>query len=509
MYNLPVKKSRVLLTTAIPYVNANPHIGTALGYVQMDVVARTMRASGHEVLYVAGTDENALKNVESAEKAGKSVQKFVDEKAQVFQDLLREYQITNDIFIRTSSPTHSLGCQKLWNLSAKDIYKKSYTGLYCVGCETFYADGDFPDNICTNHNRKLEVVIEENYFFALSKYQSFLEDLLETEKLKIYPSYRRDELLNFVKKGLQDFSISRPTTRMKGWGIPVPDDDSQRMYVWYDALTNYITALGFGTTDESRYKAYWEASDIRCHSIGKDIIKFHGIYWPAMLHSAGLPLPTHLFVNGFITSEGQKISKSLGNVVDPFELVKRHGIAATRYYLSREIPLHDDGDYSETRMTQLYTADLANELGNLISRTCAIAAKDGIKLQIDSASGHLERSGAKSKDPTQPNIVQTAILHTGSLPTDLLYVLPEFDYQSRLVTIWDEIKTINRSFNEYEPWSKSSDERREFMTDVLMKLHLIGHKLMPYMPEVGETIQKVTSGKIAKITPLFPRVASK
>ncbi|MEI7652828.1 MAG: methionine--tRNA ligase [bacterium] len=509
-----MKKSRVLLTTAIPYVNGNPHIGHALGYVQTDVLARSLRASGHEVLFTAGSDENALKNVESAEKAGKSVQEFVDEKVSVFQRLLSEYQITSDIYIRTSSPAHALGCQKLWSLSAKDIYKKSYTGLYCVGCETFYEDGAFPDNICPDHNRKLEIVEEENYFFALSKYQTFLEDLLESGKLTIYPSYRRDELLNFVKKGLQDFSISRPATRVKGWGIPVPGDDSQRMYVWYDALTNYITALGYGSEDESRYKSYWEASDIRCHSIGKDIIKFHGIYWPAMLQSAGLPLPTHLFTNGFITSNGQKMSKTLGNVVDPFALVKDHGIAATRYYLSREIPPHDDGDYSETRMTQLYTADLANELGNLISRTCAIAAKDGIEVASAQSPSHPELVSGSSlgSHPNTTANLHTDVLHTPNLHTDTLhttllnsYVLPEFDYQARLVTLWEQIKTINKSFNEYEPWAKSADERKEFMVDVLAQLNTIGSELIPYMPEIGETIQKVTSGKIAKISPLFPR----
>ena len=470
--------SRILLTTSIPYVNGNPHIGHAFEYVQSDAIARSLRAAGHDVLFTAGTDENALKNVESAQKAGKSTQEFVDEKVAIFQDLLKTYQISNDVFIRTSSPEHARGCQKLWELSKKDIYKKSYTGLYCVGCETFYADGEFPDNTCPHHNRKLEVVVEENYFFALSKYQKFMEDLLESEKLKIFPSYRRDELLNFVKKGLQDFSISRPATRTKGWGIPVPGDATQNMYVWYDALTNYITALGFGG-DESQYKSYWEASDMRIHVIGKDIIKFHGIYWPTMLQSAGLPLPTHLYTHGFITSAGQKMSKTLGNVVDPFELVKKYGLSATRYYLLREIPPHDDGDYSDTRMAQLHTADLANELGNLVSRTCAIAAKDGISTPLivipDPDPG--------SSDP-----------------------LSTINYQLSLISLWEQVKEINKSFNTFEPWAKSASERSAFMLSVLSQLAAIGKSLTPFLPEVGERIVKVTSGKIEKIAPLFPRI---
>ncbi len=477
--------SRILLTTSIPYVNGNPHIGHAFEYVQSDALARSLRATGHDVLFTAGTDENALKNVESAQKAGKSTQEFVDEKVAIFQDLLKTYQISNDVFIRTSSPEHARGCQKLWELSKKDIYKKSYTGLYCVGCEAFYADGEFPDNICPHHNRKLEVVIEENYFFALSKYQKFMEDLLESERLKIFPSYRRDELLNFVKKGLQDFSISRPATRTKGWGIPVPGDTTQNMYVWYDALTNYITALGFGG-DESQYKSYWEASDMRIHVIGKDIIKFHGIYWPAMLQSAGLQLPTHLYTHGFITNAGQKMSKTLGNVVDPFELVKKYGLSATRYYLLREIPPHDDGDYSDTRMTQLHTADLANELGNLVSRTCAIAAKDGLEIQTESHPESSLPRTRRDKGSSEP--------------------LSNINYQLSLISLWDQVKEINKSFNTFEPWAKTAEERKTFMLSVLSQLTAIGSSLTPFLPEVGERIVKVTSGKIEKIPPLFPRI---
>ena len=486
------------LSTSIPYVNARPHIGFAFECVQSDVLARLFREAGESVYFTTGTDENALKNIESAEKAGKPVQEFVDENAKVFLELCKSLHVSNDTFIRTTSPEHKVGAQKLWTLSAKDIYKKTYSGLYCVGCETFYEDEEFPDNICPNHNRKLELVEEENYFFALSRYQAQIEDLLATDTLTIYPAYRKEELLNFVRKGLQDFSISRPTKRMKGWGVPVPGDDTQRMYVWYDALSNYITALGFGNDDEAMYRRYWTEAKTRIHVIGKDIIKFHGIYWPAMLMSAGLPLPTHLFTHGFITVDGQKMSKTLGNVIDPFVLVEKYGLPATRYYLAREVPMHDDGDYSDHRMRQLYTADLANELGNLLSRAVAIAAKDGISIEGNEIPNQVRDDDGKDGLKIEERVIL-------SLPKDDDKESSPFNYQSILGSIWTQVKDINKSFNEYEPWSKDASERVSFITDTLQKLNQIGHALQPFLPDTAEVIVQRTQGKIEKISPLFPR----
>lgn len=470
------------LSTSIPYVNARPHIGFAFECIQSDVLARLFRQAGEDVYFTTGSDENALKNIESAEKAGKPVQDFVDENAEVFVELCKSLNISNDTFIRTTSAEHRIGAQKLWTLSAKDIYKKTYSGLYCVGCETFYEDGEFPGNICPNHNRKLELVEEENYFFALSRYQAQIEDLLATDKLTIFPAYRKEELLNFVRKGLQDFSISRPTKRMKGWGVPVPGDETQRMYVWYDALSNYITALGFGSEDEALYQKYWTNAQKRIHVIGKDIIKFHGIYWPAMLMSAGLPLPTHLFTHGFITVDGQKMSKTLGNVIDPFALVEKYGLPATRYYLAREVPMHDDGDYSDHRMRQLYTADLANELGNLLSRSVAIAAKDGMIIEEH---------------------VMVRQAHHDTIKDSL------FKYQDILASVWTQVKEINKSFNESEPWSKDAGTRASFMRETLQKLNQIGLALQPFLPDTAEEIIHRTHGKIEKISPLFPRIEEK
>lgn len=485
------------LSTSIPYVNARPHIGFAFEAVQTDILARLLRQSGEDVYFTTGTDENAMKNIESAEKAGVPVQTFVDQNAREFLELCKKLNLSNNTFIRTTSREHKAGAQKLWTLSAKDIYKKTYSGLYCVGCETFYEDGEFPDNVCPNHNRRLELVEEENYFFALSRYQTQIEELLTTNTLTIYPTYRKEELLNFVRKGLHDFSISRPKERVKGWGVPVPGDDSQRMYVWYDALSNYITALGFGGDNESLYHKYWQEAKKRIHVVGKDIIKFHGIYWPAMLMSAGLPLPTHLYTHGFITVDGQKMSKSLGNVVDPSLLVDQYGLPAVRYYLTREIPAHDDGDFSDHRMRQLYTADLANELGNLLSRAVAIAAKDGMSIE--------ERDVVKGDSQTKSREAGSTNLYSDSVGNSF-GTISHFDYQNILTDIWTQVKGINKSFNEYEPWSKDASTRAAFMKETLTKLHDIGLALQPFLTDTASVILQRTQGKIEKIEPLFPRV---
>lgn len=476
----------IFLSTSIPYVNGKPHIGFAFEAVQTDILARLMRKTGEDVYFTTGTDENALKNVESAQKVGVPIQQFVDTNADEFLRLCKELDVSYDTFIRTTSDAHKKGSQKLWELSAKDIYKKTYSGLYCVGCETFYEDGEFPDNVCPNHDRKLELVEEENYFFALSKYQTQIEKLLESDALTIFPAYRKEELLNFVRKGLRDFSVSRPTERMKKWGVPVPGDDSQRMYVWYDALSNYITALGFGSDDESRYEKYWVKSDKRIHVIGKDIIKFHGIYWPAMLMSAGLPVPTHLFTHGFITVDGQKMSKTLGNVVDPFDLITRYGLAAVRYYLAREVPVHDDGDYSNHRMRQLYTSDLANELGNLLSRATTIAATDGLVIGESTKASDL---GLQAMDD-------------GRWTQDLSF----FDYQEQLVSIWGQIREINKSFNEFAPWGKTAEDRADFMQKSLRHIGSLGGELEPFLPTVAESIHTHLQGVVKKAAPLFPRL---
>lgn len=471
---------RVFITTSIPYVNAVPHIGYALETIQADALARWYRNAGYETFLSAGTDENAIKNIEAAEKAGIPIQEFVNNNSDRFADLKQTLMFSYDDFIQTSGAKHKAGAQKFWQLCKNDIYKKTYRGLYCVGCETFYEDGEFPNNICPLHNRSLENVEEENYFFRLSYYQKQLHDKITTDQIKIFPEFRKKEMLNFIDKGLHDFSISRPVERAKHWGIPVPDDPTQMMYVWFDALTNYITILDFAEHGE-KYKLFWEQCPTRIHIIGKDIIKFHAIYWPAMLLSAKLPLPTTEFVHGFLTVNGQKMSKSLGNVIYPPDIVKTFGVDAVRYYFLRETPPFSDGDFSESRMRELYNNDLANELGNLVSRVTTLAEKHGI-----SVPSHDHKK--KSHHTVIDELIQT------------------FQFSQALELIWKDVKGINAKINEEKPWSLDTKIVTPFLVNYVHHLQEIGCLLQPFLPYSAEIIAKSVSGKIQKAPPLFPRL---
>jgi len=466
---------KVFLTTSIPYVNGAPHIGFSLEAIQSDTLVRFYRENNYQTYFLSGTDENAIKNVESAEKNNVTTQQWVDLNAQKFLQLKTDLNLTYDQFIKTSSQKHHLGAQHFWQLCQADIYKKKYTGLYCVGCENFYEENEFPENICPLHNRKLEKVVEENYFFRLSKYQKQLEEIIEKNILQIYPKNRKKETLQFIKKGLRDFSISRPTERTKGWGIPVPDDASQMIYVWFDALTNYITALGIKDNDQL-FQDFWINNSNKIHVIGKDIFKFHAIYWPAMLLSAKLPLPNKLFIHGFLTSGGKKMSKTLGNVIDPFAVVKQYGVDAVRYYLLREIPSLDDGDFSHSRMKEIYNTDLANELGNLVSRITTLGEKDGINIAIEKK------------------------------PTAYFDLITAFEFNKVLEDIWNKIKKINKEINDFAPWKKTPAERKDFLTKTILEINYLSQELLPFIPATAKKINQATQGKISKISPLFPKL---
>lgn len=371
-------KKPFYISTAIPYVNAKPHIGHALEYVQTDARARFERLAGRDVFFLTGTDENSLKNVQAAEKAGETVEKFVADNAEHFKKFKTVLDISYDDFIRTTEKRHFDGAKKLWeSFKKEDVYKKTYKGLYCVGCEAFYTEEELVDGIlCPEHKKPLETVEEENYFFKLGNYSKQLRELVEKNVIKIYPEARKNEWLAFIDRGLEDFSISRSHERAHGWGVPVPSDESQIMYVWVDALSNYITALGYGG-DEKQFDTYWVQNENRqvSHVIGKGIGKFHVLYWPAFLLSAGIPLPTEIFIHGYVTVEGEKISKSLGNVIDPSEVVEKYGTDATRYYLLGAIPAAQDGDFSYARFEEFYTAHLANGVGNVTSRVISMLEK--------------------------------------------------------------------------------------------------------------------------------------
>jgi len=468
------------ITTAITYVNAPPHIGHALEFVQADTVARYHRLLGEETCLLSGADENALKNVQAAEKEKTPIQEFIDKNAKKFQELAKKLSVKIDIFQRGSDKkNHFFSSQKLWRLcEAKgDIYQKKYKGLYCVGCETFYTPDELNEKgECFEHpGKKLEEVSEKNYFFKLSKYQKQLINIISKDELKIYPDFRKKEVFNFLKQPLLDISISRTNERARNWGVPVPDDDTQRIYVWFDADNIYQSGVGFGW-NEKLYRKWWPAD---VHVIGKGIIRFHAIYWIAFLLSAGLSLPKSLFVHGYLTIEGQKMSKTLGNVIDPFALVNKYGTDAVRYYLLREIPPFDDGDYSESRMKELYNSDLANELGNLVSRLTTLAEKDEITVNNETV-----------KQFNNLTIQQ----------------FNSFQFNLILEDIWNQIKRLNKEIDDFAPWKKSSEERKDFLLQCFKTLKSIAWQLQPFLPETAEKIIKATTGKIKKTPPLFPKL---
>jgi len=476
------------ITTAIPYVNARPHIGHALEFVQTDVIARYHKLKGEEVLLLSGSDENAIKNVQAAEKAGVPVQKFIDENANLFVDLANKLGIQFDIFQKGSAKEHHTSSQKLWELCQKagDIYKSSYEGLYCVGCETFYAKDELDEHgECLEHpGRKLETVAEENYFFKLSRYQDKLIDLLEKDELHIIPSTKKNEILAFLKEPLQDISISRSNQRAKNWGVSVPEDENQKIYVWFDALNIYQSGVGFGL-DEEKYKKWWPAD---VHVIGKGITRFHAVYWPAFLLSAGLPLPKAIFVHGYITVGDQKMSKSLGNVVDPFALIEKYGADATRYFFLREIPSTEDGDFSYEKFETRYNADLAGGLGNFLARTLAMAKKLNLSEQ-DVATAQISNSD-----------LQTLITETQQ---SVEHAFKEFRFSEALIAIWEIIHFCDKYINEKKPWEESA-EQKEVIVDLLLAIQEIAKLLEPLLPETAEKIRDQLQTQQSQI--LFPRL---
>jgi len=384
-----MSRKKFYITTSIAYTNALPHIGFALELVQADVLARYHRLLDEDVFFLTGTDEHGFKIAEAAEKEGKKPEVFVKEVSDKFKELGRVLNISNDDFIRTTDEKrHWPVVREVWKkLEEKgDLYLKDYEGWYCKGCEAFITKRKEEKGNCINHpNIKPELVQEKNYFFKLSKYSEKIRELIKSDRIKIIPEARKNEILSIIDQGIEDISFSRSRKKFK-WGIPVPsDEENQTIYVWADALTNYISALGYPESKE--FKKYWPA-DVQC--VGKDILKFHSLIWPAMLLSLDLELPKTIFVHGFITANGQKMSKSLGNVIDPFELVKKYGSTrastelsrmsspqagtdAVRYFLLREIPTTEDGDFSYEKFEKRYNADLANGIGNLIARTLTMA----------------------------------------------------------------------------------------------------------------------------------------
>ena len=477
--------SKFFITNAIPYVNAKPHIGHALEFVQSDVIRRFHLLQGDETVLLCGGDENAIKNVQAADRAGKPVQEFIDENTKLFSQLAEKLNVHFDFWQKASSKNHHISSQKLWELCNKngDIYKQTYTGLYCVGCELFYEKEELDENgECLEHpGKKLEEVSEENYFFKLSKYEKKLLELIESDDLKITPIGRKNEVVSFIKQGLKDISISRSNKRARNWGVPVPDDDSQRMYVWFDALNIYQSGIGFGSEDESLYKKWWPAD---VHVIGKGITRFHAVYWPAFLLSAGLKTPKSIFVHEYITVNGQKMSKTLGNVIDPTILIDRYGTDALRYYCLAKISPFADGDFSEEKLKDVYNADLANGLGNLVARVAKLCETNEVSI---------------SDIPHRvPNV---------SLKGGYIEYFERYEFNLALEELWKDIKDLDVAINTEKPWTLSKENATPLLKILAYQIKNIAHGIKPFLPDTAEKILKQFKGPgIMAQSPLFPRL---
>lgn len=470
------------VTTSIPYVNAKPHIGHALEFMMADVLARYARAQGKPVIFSIGTDEHGGKIAEKAAENHLEPKEFTDLISQNFRDLAKALNVSNDRFIRTTDEGHEQRAQLIWKSIEKDIYKSTYSGLYCTGCEAFVTEGVAQQHggVCPHHNKPYEKIEEENYFFRLSKYADKIGQVIDTDELKIIPVTRKHEIQHVIKEGLEDISISRPKEKI-GWGIPVPGDDSQVMYVWFEALMNYITVLGYPEHED--FKKFWPAN---IQVIGKDILRFHAAIWPGMLLALGLPLPESIYVHGFVNIEGQKMSKSLGNVTDPHDIIKNYGVDAFRYYFLRHIPSYDDGDFSWQRLHESYNNELANELGNAVQRTAAMITQyqNGVIGNVPPA----EHDIAKYKES-----------------------LENCQFDRALDEVWNQVRGLNQYIDEQKPWEIHKKGEQEHLSEILAYqvscLLEIALLLQPFLPETALKIRHVfEEGAIRPIEgTLFPR----
>lgn len=467
------------ITTTLPYVNADPHIGFALEIIQADVLARAWRLKGDEVFFTTGTDEHGQKIFETAEKQGKEVKEYVDHFAEEVRKLREALGISTDAFIRTTDEAHIRAAQEMWRRceAAGDIEKRTYTGLYCVGCEAYKTEREIEEGKCALHpSLELRELTEENYFFKASKYRDALVSYLSREGVVI-PEWRRQEALELARN-LEDFSISRDVKKLS-WGVPVPGDDSQVMYVWFDALTSYISTLGW--PGEGNFKKFWEGGTT-VQMAGKDQVRFQSLMWQAMLLSAGIKNTDQIFYHGFINSGGQRMSKSLGNVISPYELVKKYGTDATRYLLLRHVHPVEDSDVTWERLDEWYTANLVNGLGNLVARVMKLAET------------YLPEPVAR------PEPAPFADTYWSRLDA--------FEFNYGIDDIWDRIGKLDERITQEEPFKvvKVDEEKgRELIRELALELYTIGRLLNPYLPQANETIkQSVLQNK--KPENLFPRL---
>ncbi|HEX9664888.1 MAG TPA: methionine--tRNA ligase, partial [Patescibacteria group bacterium] len=445
------------------YVNDKPHLGHAYTTIAADVLARFKRLQGHDVFFLTGTDEHGVKVSQSAKAARLSPQEFTDQQSAIFRMAWDILDISNNDFIRTTEPRHEEAAKKfLLELFDKNlIYKDKYEGLYCVGCESYKTDSELVDGKCPDHNIEPILLSEDNWFFKLSRFNDQLKKLIEKDELLVRPVARKNEMLGLLKQGLEDIAISRQKV---DWGIPLPFDKSQTAYVWIEALMNYVTGVGF-QDDKKRFQQIWPAD---VHLMAKDIVKFHALIWPAMLLGVGLPLPRQVFAHGFFTVDGKKMSKTLGNVIDPVEISEKYGVDGLKYLIIREISFGEDGDISLGRFDERYNADLANGLGNLVSRVLAIAGQR-----------EFETDYSQSKDFEQ----QVKLTWAG-----YEQAMTDLKFNDALDSVWKLISSCDKYIEVKKPWELSGDGLIPVLTNVLEAIRQIGWLIQPFMPLTAEEI---------------------
>lgn len=464
------------ITTAIPYVNGAPHIGHAMDYCLADVCARYEKLRGNEVRLQAGTDEHGNKIYQKAQELGISPEEYVAENAQKFKDFIHKLGVSYTDFVRTTDEAHERRCQEIWLKLREYIYSAKYEGWYCSGCERFITEKECEENggVCPDHQKPYERLEEENYYFRISDFKERIREAILRDEMKILPEFRKKEVLRLLEDS-PDVSVSRPKSQLT-WGIQVPDDDSQVMYVWIDALANYITVLGYPDMDISEW---WPA---QAQFVGKDILRFHAIIWPAMLLGLGLPLPKNIISHGMILANGQKMSKSIGNVVSPVEVLEKHGLDAFRYFFLRHIDTFADSDFTWEKFEDAYNNELANDLGNLVQRLATLAKKNNIVL------GDI--------GPIQ-------------LPDEYCELMDKFEYSKAFDCVWNKIQGLNRKIDEEKPWSLAkngkTEELNSCMVGLIYGLLEVNEMLRPFLPDAAEKIAAVFTDPIEPGEPLFPK----
>lgn len=485
------------VTVAIPYVNADPHLGYAYELVEADVFARARRQAGERVRFLGGTDDYSLKNVLAAQRAEVSTREFVGTHAGRFQALAAPLGLSFDDFIRTSTdPRHRPAVERLWRSCAAngDLYKRAYEGDYCVGCERFYDAGEVSDGRCPEHGAALERVVEENWFFRLSNHRDHLTRLIASGELAVQPEPFRDEVLSFLRGGLHDISVSRSVERARGWGIGVPDDPTQVIYVWFDALTNYVSSLGYGDEASDDYRTWWLDADERIHVIGKGILRFHAVFWPAFLASAGQPPPTRIQVHPYLTAGGAKLSKSAGNGIDPVDIVDRFGSDALRWWFARDVSSTVDADFTVERLVRRANEDLANGLGNVVNRIATLV--------------HRFRGGAVPDAGARPIPAAAGV---GLIVRDRLAA---FDLRGATQAITLAVAALNQELENTKPWKLPAIDDQAGVFDALLdgfvqSAACIAEAATAIVPDLAARIaaQLDRTSRLREPTPLIARLA--